>query len=166
MLMSKASEMIHHHHHHEEAEGGAGHSCCGHDHRHSESFRLGLAMFGGILVLNSYIGRTFFATAIDPFAIELSAIAGALILSFPIFSSAVRDLVAGKVYMNELVTLALIAVAGLAMWAYVWWKTRELRKAMKQRPAGGHVIDGEAIVVDESRSTLIVNDVELPEKPD
>lgn len=69
-------------------------------------------------------------------------------------------------FMFSLVILALIAVAGLAMWAYVWWKTRELRKAMKQRPAGGHVIDGEAIVVDESRSTLIVNDVELPEKPD
>ena len=69
-------------------------------------------------------------------------------------------------FMFSLVILALIAVAGLAMWAYVWWKTRELRKAMKQRPAGGHVIDGEAIVVDESRSTLIVNDVELPAKPD
>lgn len=69
-------------------------------------------------------------------------------------------------FMFSLVILALIAVAGLAAWGWFWWKTRELRKAMKQHPAGGHVIDGEAIVVDDSRSVRIVNEVELPHKPD
>lgn len=69
-------------------------------------------------------------------------------------------------FMFSLVILAVIAVAGLAVWIWFWWKTRELRKTMKQRPAGGHVIDGEAIVVDESRSARIVIEVERVDKPD
>lgn len=69
-------------------------------------------------------------------------------------------------FMFSLVILAVIAVAGLAAWIWFWWKTRKLRKTMKQRPAGGHVIDGEAIVVDESRSARIVIEVERPDKPD
>lgn len=68
--------------------------------------------------------------------------------------------------MFSLVILAVVAVAGLAAWGWFWWKTRELRKAMQQRPAGGHVIDGEAIVVDESSSTRIVIEAERPQKPD
>jgi Cd2+/Zn2+-exporting ATPase len=70
---------------------------------------LGTAIFGGILVLNSYLAKTFFAGLIDPFAVELSAIIGALILGVPILYSAAKDLLAGKIYMNELVALALIA---------------------------------------------------------
>ena len=66
--------------------------------------------------------------------------------------------------MFSLVILAAVAVAGLAAWGWFRWKTRELRKAMKQRPAGGHVIDGEAIVVDESRSARIVIDAERPDQ--
>ncbi len=88
-------------------EGGC--PACGHNHAHDESLRLGLAIFGGILVLNSYISKALFSAYVDPFAIELSAIVGALILGVPIFISAVRDLWQGKVYMNELVALALIA---------------------------------------------------------
>ncbi|MFW5996578.1 MAG: heavy metal translocating P-type ATPase [Lentisphaeria bacterium] len=87
-------------------------SACGtessHQHHH-EQVRLSTAVIGGILVLNSYLADTFFAHAIDPFAIELSAIIGALILSAPIFISAVRDLLSGNVYMNELVGLAVLA---------------------------------------------------------
>jgi UPF0716 family protein affecting phage T7 exclusion len=82
----------------------------------------------------------------------LAAIAGAILL------------VLG--FMFSLVILVLIAVAGLAAWGWFWWKTRELRKAMKQRPAGGHVIDGEAIVVDDSSPIRTVREVELPHKPD
>ncbi len=67
------------------------------------------AALGGILVLNSYLANTFFSYWIDSFAIELSALLGAVILALPILWSAVRDLLAGKVYMNELVALALLA---------------------------------------------------------
>ena len=54
-------------------------------------------------------------------------------------------------FMFSVVFLAVIAIAGLLAWAYFWWKTRELRKAMKEaQSADGHVIDGEAIVIDIS----------------
>ena len=74
-----------------------------------EMLRLGIALFGGILVLNCYLSRVFFPNAIDETARDFSALAGALILSLPIFFEAIRDLIKGKVHMNELVALALVA---------------------------------------------------------
>ncbi|MBQ9446723.1 MAG: cadmium-translocating P-type ATPase, partial [Victivallales bacterium] len=74
-----------------------------------EMFRLGIALFGGILVLNCYLSRVFFSNAIDETARDFSALIGALILSLPIFFEAIRDLIKGKVHMNELVALALVA---------------------------------------------------------
>ena len=74
-----------------------------------EMFRLGIALFGGILVLNCYLSRVFFSNAIDETARDFSALIGALILSLPIFFEAIRDLIQGKVHMNELVALALVA---------------------------------------------------------
>jgi len=67
------------------------------------------AVVGGVFVINSYLANAFFKAWIDPFAIELSALIGAVILALPILISAVRDLLGGKVYMNELVALALLA---------------------------------------------------------
>jgi len=78
-------------------------------HGHSETSRIGLALFGGILVLNSYLADRFFPGVIDPFAAMLSGLLGALVLALPIFWAAGRDLIQGKVYMNELVALALLA---------------------------------------------------------
>lgn len=68
-----------------------------------------VALIGGALVLNSYLAGKFFAGAVDAAAVEWSAMLGALILSVPIFYTAARDLVLGRVYMNELVALALVA---------------------------------------------------------
>ncbi len=51
--------------------------------------------------------------------------------------------------MFSVVLLAVVGVAGLGLWGYVWWKTRKLRGAMRQQAPGGQVIDGEAIVVEE-----------------
>jgi hypothetical protein len=51
--------------------------------------------------------------------------------------------------MFSVVLLAVLVVAGLAAWAWFWWKTRELRKSMRERPPDGHVIDGEAVIVEE-----------------
>lgn len=56
-------------------------------------------------------------------------------------------LVAG--FMFSLVLLAFIVVAGLIAFIYFWWKTRAVRRAMRENPPDGHVIEGEAIVVDE-----------------
>ena len=52
-------------------------------------------------------------------------------------------------FLFSLVLLAIIAVAGLAAFGYFWWKTRELRRTLRERPPDGHVIDGEAVIVQE-----------------
>lgn len=51
--------------------------------------------------------------------------------------------------MASVVVFAFIAVFGLTIWSYVWWKTRKLRRAMREQAPGGQVIDGEAIVVED-----------------
>ncbi len=73
----------------------------------------------------------------------------------------VGSLVLVAAFMFSLVILAVAVVLGLMIWGYFWWKTREIRKVMReqreqqqsqprQQPApGGHVIEGEAIVVEE-----------------
>lgn len=71
--------------------------------------------------------------------------------------------------MFSLVFVVVIAVLGIAVWAYFWWKTRALRRHLRdqaaqaaQAPFGqpsaagqqsdGDVIDGEAVrVVDEDK---------------
>ncbi|MFZ2854002.1 MAG: hypothetical protein WAZ34_07815 [Rhodocyclaceae bacterium] len=65
--------------------------------------------------------------------------------------------------MFSLVLLSVLAVAGLIAWGYFFWKTRALRKAIKEAtidaptgglrngPSDGQVIEGEAIVVREDR---------------
>jgi hypothetical protein len=63
-------------------------------------------------------------------------------------------------FMFSMVILAVVVVVGLAVWAYLWWKTRDLRKAMRERPAGGHVIDGEVVVVDEPPPARIAGDAD------
>lgn len=66
-------------------------------------------------------------------------------------------------FMFSLVVLAVVAVAALGIGGYFWWKTRDLRKALREQaqkaregsggPAGantrsGHVVEGEATVVE------------------
>lgn len=75
----------------------------------AEKIRLSIALLGGILVLNSYLSKLLFSSAVDAIARDLSAFIGALMLSLPIFWEAARDLIRGKVHMNELVALALLA---------------------------------------------------------
>ena len=69
----------------------------------------------------------------------------------------------GLALMFSVVVVAVFLAAGVIVWGYLWWKTRELRKqmrnypprnvAMEQEMAGddvirGEVIEGEAIVVE------------------
>ena len=54
-------------------------------------------------------------------------------------------------FMFSVLVLAVVAVLGLAAWAYLWWQTRKLRRAVQQQARDSRVIEGEAIVVDESR---------------
>ncbi len=48
-------------------------------------------------------------------------------------------------FMFSLIVFALLAAAGLLVLGYLWWKTRDLRRHLRERPPGGHVIEGETI---------------------
>ena len=56
-------------------------------------------------------------------------------------------LIAG--FMFSVVALAVIAVVGLGIWGWLWWKTRALRRQMADahsaNDASGTVIEGEVI---------------------
>ena len=60
-------------------------------------------------------------------------------------------------FMFSLVLLGVLVVVGLALGAWFLWKTRHLRKAIREAaakatpPADGTVIEGEAVVVEEYR---------------
>ena len=58
-------------------------------------------------------------------------------------------------FMVSLVVFAVALMVGLLVIAYLWWKTRELRRQIREQRPGGRVIEGEAIRAagsdDESR---------------
>ena len=71
-------------------------------------------------------------------------------------------LVAGAIllvlgFMFSLVLLAVFVAVGLTLGAWFFWKTRHVRKAMREAgamrnpPADGDVIEGEAVIVEEYR---------------
>lgn len=86
---------------HDHAHGGDHH---GHSH---EKLSLAWAILGGVLVLNSGLAKLIYPD--EPFASTLSAILGALILATPIWLTAIKDVLRGKLYMNELVALGVLA---------------------------------------------------------
>ena len=61
--------------------------------------------------------------------------------------------------MFSVVVLVVVSVVGLGVLVYIWWKTRDLRKAMKEHVAAaqatagmsvdGRVIEGESVRVEE-----------------
>lgn len=67
-------------------------------------------------------------------------------------------------FMFSLVALAVIAVVGLMVWGWLWWKTRAIRQQMREQgplapdfgagSAGsgtsGRIIEGEVIVSEET----------------
>src|SRR3984957_20278968 len=82
-------------------------SCgCGHDHEHS-SVHLWQAVLGIVLVLNAYFVDWIFSegTTVSSF----SAFLGAIILIYPIVITAIKDLRAGRLSINELVAIAVLA---------------------------------------------------------
>ena len=105
-----------HKHDHDHMDG----TCiCGHNHKeeggvgHDRAMgKIFFVLFGGILTLNSFILNWTMPDL--EFAAELSALLGAFILALPIIITAVKDLINGKVYMNELVALAILAALASA----------------------------------------------------
>ena len=81
---------------------------CPENHYSNGKTNIRVAMIGGTCVLNSALAKYFFYRE-NPVAGNTSAILGAIILSAPIFLTAIRGVKKGKFYMNELVALALLA---------------------------------------------------------
>ena len=48
----------------------------------------------------------------------------------------------------SLLLFVVLVAAGLLVWGYVWWRTRQLRKQLRGRPAGGQVFEGEARIIE------------------
>ena len=59
------------------------------------------------------------------------------------FATGAVLLVAGLVF--SLVVFALAATAAGLILGFLWWKTRDRRRQMRERPPGGRIIDGEVI---------------------
>ncbi|HRP95652.1 MAG TPA: hypothetical protein PL143_05325 [Rhodocyclaceae bacterium] len=53
----------------------------------------------------------------------------------------------GVALMFSVLLFVVVATVGLVAWGYLWWRMRELRKEMRERPqSGGNVvIEGEVI---------------------
>ena len=63
--------------------------------------------------------------------------------------------------MFSVVAVVVIVVIGLLVWGYLWWKTREIRRLLRQAQASastvsttGDIIEGEAVVVHEPRTNI------------
>jgi hypothetical protein len=65
----------------------------------------------------------------------------------------------GLVFMFSMVVLAIILVAGAIAWGYLWWKTRELRKQMRNFPPRGVVMEGEVVEGEKIRGEVIKGEV-------
>ena len=114
-------------------------SCCGHDHNHDHGHdhgetkgfcpcghdtvtegvghdramgRIFFALLGGLLTVNSFLLQWLLPD--QEYAASMSALFGAFILALPIIITAIKDLINGKVYMNELVALAILAALASA----------------------------------------------------
>ena len=82
--------------------------------------------------------------------------------------------------MFSLVIFALLAVFGVAFFLWFWWKTRALRKVLREQQARqaptegvpaayreGSVFDGEAVVVEEEiEPNRRLTSADLPTQPD
>lgn len=53
-------------------------------------------------------------------------------------------------FMFSVLAIAVIAALGLAIWGYLWFKTRKIRRTMQEQAPEGQIIDGEAVVVEDT----------------
>jgi len=86
-----------------EHEHGPG---CGHDHEHSV-VHLWQAVLGVVFVLNAYVVDWLFQQGTT--LASASAMIGAITLGYPIIVTAVKDLRQGRLSINELVAIAVLA---------------------------------------------------------
>src|ERR1039458_3322545 len=98
LVMQVTSLLTHHEH---------GPECgCGHDHEHSV-VHLWQAVLGVVFVLNAFIVDWLFVQGGT--VASASAFIGAIILGYPIVVTAIKDLRVGRLSINELVAIAVLA---------------------------------------------------------
>jgi Cd2+/Zn2+-exporting ATPase len=93
----------HHHHHDHEHDDNCG---CGHDHSHS-NIHLWQAIVGVVFVINAFLVDWLFEAGTN--VALASAMIGSIILGYPIVVTAVKDLRLGRLSINELVAIAVLA---------------------------------------------------------
>jgi len=98
--MQVTSLLSRHEHEHGPEDG------CGHDHEHSVT-HLWQAVAGVVLVINAYVVDALFAQG--GAVASASACLGSLILGYPIVITAIKDLRVGRLSINELVAIAVLA---------------------------------------------------------
>jgi len=59
---------------------------------------------------------------------------------------------------SVLIFVAVLTVGAMA-WGYLWWKTRDLRKQMRNHPLGEEVIEGEVIEGEVIEGEIIKSEV-------
>src|SRR6266850_8111281 len=89
-------------HPHEHGDGCG----CGHDHEHSV-VHLWQTITGVVFVLNAYVVDWLFQQGST--LASASAMIGAIILGYPIIVTAIKDLRRGRLSINELVAIAVLA---------------------------------------------------------
>lgn len=63
------------------------------------------------------------------------------------------------VLMFSAVVFAVILVVGAVTWAYLWWKTRELRKQMRDFRERSAAMEGEVVGSEITRGEVIEGEV-------
>ena len=86
-----------------------------------------------------------------------------------LFTVVVGAILLGAAFMFSLVFFAVLAISGVILWLYFWWKTRALRQQMRDQPplspadfvrptentpTSGEIIEGEATRVPEAHRQL------------
>src|ERR1017187_3227585 len=99
--MQVTSLLSRHQHEHDETC-----ATCGHDHEHAP-VRLTQTLIGVVFVLNAYVVDWFFEQGAT--VANASAMIGAIILGTPIILIAIKDLRIGRLSINELVAIAVLA---------------------------------------------------------
>src|SRR3954469_7148744 len=97
----------HHHHYHHDHDHVHDESCgCGHDHEHS-NVRLWQILVGVVFVANAFVVDWLFEQGTT--VASVSAMIGAIVLGVPIVVVAIKDLKVGRLSINELVAIAVLA---------------------------------------------------------
>src|SRR6478609_9197334 len=99
----QVTSLLSQHDHDHKHEHGPG---CGHDHEHA-NVGLTWMLFGIVFVINAFVVDWVFEGA--HVIAGASAMIGAIILGYPIMATAIKDLRKGRLSINELVAIAVLA---------------------------------------------------------